>query len=307
MRIALVDVDSKIPNIALQRISSYHKHFGDEVALIRLGNDYYKGGKRIFLSKIDYDSVYESCIFPSNQGLVMTDAPQYYRGGTGYSLITTLPPFIENCEQDTALYPSDGNYHTFLSRGCIRKCAFCVVPQKEGRLRIVRSVESLPVSKVYYFWDNNFLALPECEMILGDLIARRYRFRFAQGLDIRCLTQKKWDLLRAARYDGEMTFALDDLSLAKFVQGRLDGMMANRKKWGVRWYVYVNEKTSMEDAMARLVLLRDAKCLAYLTRDKDCMHRKDFRDLAAWCNQPGMFKTISYEQFKLKRNGHGNA
>ena len=47
MRVLLVDVDSKIPNLALMKIGAWHKTQGDETGLVMC----------------DPDKVYISCVF----------------------------------------------------------------------------------------------------------------------------------------------------------------------------------------------------------------------------------------------------
>ncbi|GAH92586.1 unnamed protein product, partial [marine sediment metagenome] len=68
---------------------------------------------------------------------------------------TTLRPEIEEMKPKINI--------GFTTRGCIRKCPFCIVPEKEGKIRVV--------GDIYDFWDregteliildNNILALPE--------------------------------------------------------------------------------------------------------------------------------------------------
>ena len=47
MKILLVDVDSKIPNLALMKISTYHKNQNDTVDIIRLNFDGYPTKKKM--------------------------------------------------------------------------------------------------------------------------------------------------------------------------------------------------------------------------------------------------------------------
>lgn len=79
MRTLLVDVDSKIPNLALMHISSWRKSLGDEVGF----------------SVSDPDRVYASCVFDWNRhkvdGLrVFYPTAEIDVGGSGLSL--SLPP-----------------------------------------------------------------------------------------------------------------------------------------------------------------------------------------------------------------------
>lgn len=121
MKIRLIDVDSKIPNIALMKISNYHKAKGDDV-------NWYDP----MFDRFDTDLCYVSKIF------TFTPDYQYFpfcpiiKGGTGYDIKTKLDPDIEICDLDYCLYPGCDYSLQFLSRGCIRKCSFCLVREKKG-------------------------------------------------------------------------------------------------------------------------------------------------------------------------------
>jgi hypothetical protein len=81
----------------------------------------------------------------------------------------------------------------FTSRGCIRKCPFCVVPKVEGGLKEARgSVASLihPDHNEVVIWDNDFLASPFARQVLVELRDGGYKVDFNQGLDARLMTEE---------------------------------------------------------------------------------------------------------------------
>lgn len=111
-----------------------------------------------------YDVVYASKIF--------TFTPDYdysglqtkvlEKGGTGYDIMKTLPDEIENTDKlDYSLYPKCDYSLVFLSRGCIRKCKFCLVNKKEGYIHSVKPVRLNPRGKWIDVLDNNFFASPD--------------------------------------------------------------------------------------------------------------------------------------------------
>ena len=121
MKVLLVDVDSKIPNLALMKVSTYYKSKGHEVGF----------------NVTDPDLVYASVIFKKNRHLV--DGLRFLYpnalidiGGSGFDLKKTLPKSIEECSPDYDLYPNSDRYLGFTTRGCIRSCPFCIVRRKEG-------------------------------------------------------------------------------------------------------------------------------------------------------------------------------
>jgi hypothetical protein len=88
MKVLLIDVDSKIPNLALMKISAYHKDRGNEVDIKRLGISYYPDKRKsIGIFADEYERVYVSSIFNETWKLVKisTDG-KVIRGGTGFSV-----------------------------------------------------------------------------------------------------------------------------------------------------------------------------------------------------------------------------
>ena len=127
MEIGLIDVDShNFPNLALMKLSSYHKSKGDNV-------EWWNGLKH-------YDRVYQSKVFDStytkdNEFCVMAD--EIVKGGTGYDLKNRLPDEIEHAYPDYSLYNIKSTAYGFLTRGCPRHCPFCIVSEKEGNTHTV--------------------------------------------------------------------------------------------------------------------------------------------------------------------------
>lgn len=125
MKIGLIAVDSDYPNLALMKISAYHKSLGDDV---------------MWYNPFDqFDIVYMSKIFSFTPdfGQWITNANSILKGGTGYDVKITLPEEMEYAKPDYSIYPSIDNKtaYGFLTRGCPNKCRWCVVPRKEGNVR----------------------------------------------------------------------------------------------------------------------------------------------------------------------------
>ncbi|GHU50799.1 hypothetical protein FACS1894200_10480 [Spirochaetia bacterium] len=115
MRIGLIDVDGhNFPNLALMKLSAYHKSQGDTVEW------YYPLG--------DYDNVFASKVF------TFTGWPQVNhtvtRGGSGYDLAVKLDEDIEHVFPDYSLYGINDTAYGYLTRGCPRHCGFCIVENK---------------------------------------------------------------------------------------------------------------------------------------------------------------------------------
>jgi hypothetical protein len=82
----------------------------------------------------------------------------------------------------------------FTTRGCIRKCPFCVVPQLEGKLKVmIEDIQDFdyPGHDEVILWDNNLLASPQWNLILEKLSDVGLNVDFNQGLDARLIDEKK--------------------------------------------------------------------------------------------------------------------
>src|SRR4051812_23427803 len=123
MKIGLVQVDGKLPNLALMQICAYHESLGHEV-------EWFKGE----LYADEYDEIYASKIFAFSE---LPQLPARAKiGGTGIDFFNVLPPDMAECTPSYTLYP-DCNYHLgFSMKGCRFRCKFCCVPTKEGKPRI---------------------------------------------------------------------------------------------------------------------------------------------------------------------------
>src|SRR5205823_3303932 len=120
-------------------------------------------------------------------------------GGTGVDLRKRLPPQAESCFPDYSLYGHEHYALGFLTRGCHKRCAFCVVPTKEGYVKVQAGGFGdfvPPGQKNVMLLDDNLLAYSGVEAMIEEMARRRYAINFSQTLDISCLTPEKYALLR---------------------------------------------------------------------------------------------------------------
>ena len=148
MNIGLLAVDSRYPNLALMKISSYHKAQGNRV-------EWYSPLSR-------YDKVYLAKVFTFTPDYAyFLNADEAERGGTGYDIGKVLPPEIDRAVPDYSLYGIDKRTaYGFLTRGCPNRCKWCVVPQKEGNINPYMDIEEIAVEgrNRIILMDNNVLA-----------------------------------------------------------------------------------------------------------------------------------------------------
>jgi radical SAM superfamily enzyme YgiQ (UPF0313 family) len=198
--IGLIDIDSKIPNLALMKISTYYKDKGEQVEFVQPNRKYNK--------------IYASTILTKSKPKCLKLIKQYGDiieiGGTGWDIKKRLSPEIEKCKADYDLYTPEmiaskmRGISTkesklkkateivnagigFTSRGCVRTCPFCFVPTKEGPLQQDRDLSDIinPRSNVIILHDNNMTADPDCVDKLHEIRDRGLIVDINQGCDVR--------------------------------------------------------------------------------------------------------------------------
>jgi len=307
-KILLIDVDSKIPNIALMKISTYYKLKGYVVSLKKLNYTYYpKDRNQSLINAEGYDRVFASIIFKINkQVLKIVGCNDVQIGGVGVSLNNDLPLEIDNCKKDYSLYPDNDCSYGFISRGCIRNCYFCVVPKKEGMIHQVNKIDDVIEHKKVIFMDNNILALPNHIEILTELRDKKIRCQFNQGIDIRLLNDNNAKLLSELKYIGEYFFAFDNIKDKELIKSKLDLFKKYvSKNWKVKMFLYCHPDMDIyNNVVYRINWCKENKVLPYLMRDQSCWqsnNREFYIDLCAYCNQVNLFKKLSFKEFMKKR------
>lgn len=249
MRVLLRDLDNTgFGNLALMKLSAWHKGKGDEVLLDQAA---------------EWDKCYVSCVFTINANS-NTYPNNSKRGGTGFKSAAILPPEIEHIKPDYSLYGHDLGYSMgFTSRGCIRKCPWCVVPNKEGWIT--------PWSEIYEFWDrrhdrimlldNNLLASPNWRETIKALIKERLLVDFNQGLDIRLVTDEvAWYLSQTKRFT-KLRFGFDKWNYHRSVEDGIHLLSkAGIKPSSLHFYVLMGFDQDAQADYARLELLTNLGC-----------------------------------------------
>ena len=255
-----------------------------------------------------YDKVWVSAIFANTIELcIFLNGSDITFGGTGISIDSQLPFNIYAMKPDYSIYPDNDTSYGFIYRGCCRDCKFCVVPEKEGYIhREVNSVHDLICHKRIKFLDNNFISGIDHKVFLKELIDCRIRCQFNQGLDIRLLDREDSELLSRLNYIGEYTFAFDNIADEKLITEKLEILKEYvSADWKIRFFIYCHPDMDIPtDVYHRICWCKENKVLPYFMRDLSCWGSRNARtyaDFSAWCNQPGIFKHHTYEEFCKKR------
>ena len=309
MKIALHNADkTKFPNLALMKLSAWHKGVGNDVSI-------YEN-----LLHSTYDMVYSSKVFTFTK----SEKPfgHVVWGGTGYDSPSILPP---DCEH---IMPDYDIYHTpysigFATRGCIRNCEFCMVPKKEGKIKVN--------ADIYEFWDkrhdsiifldNNIFAAPKhFEKIAEQLLREKLKADFNQGLDIRLLTKDKAKILKQLKPYKQWRFAFDSMEYEDdFRKGAELLLEVGIPKYKISVYVLAGCNTDIFDAIKRIDIVYnqygfDPFVMPFKNLNGDATPNnfidlqrkvnlpawkkyKSLKDLARWANHKAIFKSVAWKDY----------
>ena len=307
MKILLVNVDSRW-NMAIRRMYTYFVGQGHEVEMRDLKLSGYPHKRYVGIDAVDYDQVYVSNIFEVNSLRVKVhNCNHVVYGGIGSrDPNRRLPAEIEAAQPYYA--PGEKNSYGFITRGCIRKCWFCRVPKHEGALKEYNTVESIVrgiQGEKVKFLDNNILAYPHHMEVFNWLIERGTRCEFNQGLDFRLVNDENLDALSKLNYEGCYIFAFDDPKYQPLLEKKL--VLIKKyipAPWKLKFYIYYHPDMELSELIGRVEWCRERECLPYVMRDHACWtsdKREFLIDYAAYCNQAGMFKKMSFDQFMERR------
>lgn len=287
----LFNTPSIFPNLALMKISAYYKKKGYKVEWYKPIKYYFNNYHKIFVSKVfTYD----------NSSITPYLRKEMIIGGSGYDINTKLPDKIEHIYPDYDLYNIDYAIG-FITRGCIRNCPFCIVPEKEGLIHKNANIEEFwkDQSKILLL-DNNFLAYKNHIKELEKLIETDVKIDFNQGLDIRLINDKNAKLLsNLKKWNGkDIRFAFDNLNLEKIIRKKTKIL----KKHNIRrshFYVLIGYDTTPKEDFKRIKILKELGHIPYIMPyNKKDIYQKAMR---RYINRH-FYKVINFQTY-LKKYG----
>lgn len=272
MRIALVDTVRRpqVYSIALLKLGAWRRSLGDECQYF--SNALPAAG--------EFDAIWLTTVFTFEIKHSLTLAIEATKrakkvkvGGVAASLmpreferhgITVHRGLMKGAERvapDYSLLPDAPTYsvaHT--SRGCVRRCGFCMVWRVEPDFSPVARWEThlAPGAKRVLFYDNNWLAKPR--KVWEEDVAKIKRLAeegtiasvdFNQALDCRLLTEKKAALLKGVPFS-PVRFAFDTMEEDGHFQDAVERMVRVCGSRVFVNYVLYNGDDSPRDLYYRL-------------------------------------------------------
>lgn len=309
VRVLLVNVDSRW-NMAIRKMYNYYRQNND-VEMLDLGFSGYPHKRSKVIDATGYDKVFVSNIFDINKDRVNIINCDYvtYGGIGSNNPHLKLPYEIEITEP--YYFPDEDTSYGFITRGCIRKCWFCKVPKYEGELTVYNRIENIVKHNKVKFLDNNILAYPKHMEVFNWLLEHPHiKCEFNQGLDFRLVNDENLKALSKLNYMGEYIFAFDESKYQPLLDKKLELMKKYiSKPWKLKFYIYYHPSMSLAELFTRVEWCRKNECLPYVMRDVECWNceNKNFLiDYTAYCNQPSMFKKLTFEDFLVKRQNIGS-
>lgn len=201
MNVLLLQLDGKLPNLALMRIAAHHRERGDQVEL-------HHGADFGDMFEQPFGRVYASTLFERTRPLahrVLDTYPTAIIGGTGWDVVGSLENIgISTQALDYSLYPSYRHSIGFAMRGCRLRCPFCVVPVKEGRACTAATIAEIwrgnPWPREVVLLDNDFFGNPEWRARVEELRAGHFKVCFTQGINARMLTPEQAEAISSVDY-----------------------------------------------------------------------------------------------------------
>lgn len=329
-RIGIIDAElignkkHRFPNLCSMKLSGYHKRQGDETCLL-LSYEGLENFDKVYISK-----VFTKTPVPSE----VLSLPNVEYGGTGffYDKAPHLPQEIEHSFPDYHLYDewvkdkllqgakdSELKFYLdysigYLTRGCFRKCYFCVNRNSKG------SAPASPLSEFMTeerpklcFLDDNFFSYTDWESLLQPVLDSKKPFQFNQGLDERLLTESKVEKMKTWRYDGDMIFAFDNIEDKDIIVKKL--LLLRDYHHSVKFYVFCGcdkygrydtefWRQDIANMFERIFILKSFGALPYIMRHEDVYnspYSSFYSVVAAWCNQVSWFKSSTFRDFARRR------
>ena len=202
MIVRLLQLDGKLPNLALMAAANHHRSRGDKVEFA------FTGTITAAETEPGADRIYASLIFEKTRPIaekLKERFPKALIGGTGWDVASKLEDHgIDSNKLDYSLYPNYKFSIGFTQRGCRLSCKFCVVPRKEGKVKEIQTIKELwrgePYPKNLVLLDNDFFGQPHWTDRIREIKEGGFKVNFCQGINARMLNDESASAIASVPY-----------------------------------------------------------------------------------------------------------
>ena len=292
MDVGLYNLEPNVINAAMMQVSNYHKRIGDDVEIYN------------HILKLNYDKIYAFSIFDYTDKSYVTE--DMVVGGTGFDIQSQLPKEISEENYDWSLYPKCDFSLVWFSRGCSRKCPFCVVPKKEGNIKSIEPKNLNPNGRYIKIQDNNFFANPKWRDAIKQLKIWKQPVDFSGGVDVRILTKEMCDALNTLKYRKDKDKStISQIKIAwdnpkEDLIPPLKRIIKYIKPYRFMCYVLIGYWSTHEQDLYRVHKLRELGIDPFvMPYDKTDKYQMKF---ARWVNMKAIFKSIEWRDYQNKND-----
>jgi hypothetical protein len=298
MKVLLIDLDSKIPNLAIMKLSMWHKSHNDQVVFCK-GIPEFKE-ENIVQVKV---SVVFKWSLPLCQKIENMYPGIVVIGGSGYDVHVKLPEEVEDMVPDRSIYPGCTFVQVFTTRGCFRRCKFCIVPEKEGNLTLWHHPAMVfdPLIKEIMIMDNNWLANKEWFMETSEWIIQKKLKVREHGMDIRILDNDRAKQLKRLKWASPLHFAFDSDADQDAVERGIELLKEHgiNVRTNVRFYVYVDSDDEYDSGVRRCRWLKEHGTMPFVMFNMDRQRTQRIKNLQRWAALAWIFWKCDIDEYKV--------
>ena len=289
MNIGLIDVDGhNFPNLALMKISAYHKANNDNVYFY---DPLFTKPDKIYASKV-FTYTQDYGYYPGDIEII--------KGGTGYNIYDKLSEEIEYILPDYKLYNCNYAYG-FLTRGCPNNCQWCIVPKKEGKMSAHMDIDDIIADKKSaVLMDNNVLASNHGLRQIEKMGKMNIKVDFNQGLDARLIDDSVAKLLSKIKWLSPLRMACDTLSQMPHIKKATE-LLRKHGCTPKNYFIYVLVK-DIADAHERVLFLKNLNLDPFAQPYRDFINNSEpdkiLKQFSRWVNHKAVFKTVEWDKYK---------
>lgn len=287
MKIGLHKADkTNFPSLPLMKLSSYYKEKN------------YTVEKYLPIAHDGYDKIFSSKVFTfsDNKDYLPNDA---ILGGTGYGKFENLPDEVEHIMPDYSLYKCNKSYG-FVTRGCSNKCAWCIVPQKEGKTYFNAHIQEFLQHKELVLLDNNILSLDKGVDELTRISKLNIKIDINQGLDTRLVDKNIASILTKINFSRYIRFACDSQSQIEALKKAISLLRSFGYKKEIFCYCLLVEE---EESLNRIEELRHLGVKPFAQPYRDFQNNINpkpvLKKIARWCNHKAIFNKVKWKDYLI--------